>query len=109
MDASRTLGAGEARTFARVVLPLAAAGLAAGTALAFARGLGEFGATIMFAGSLQGRTQTLPLAIYAALQTPDGEATAAKLALVSILLAVAGLAAAEWAGRRTRAAFGYRP
>ncbi len=65
VDASRTLGAGEARTFARIVLPLAAAGLAAGTALAFARGLGEFGATIMFAGSLQGRTQTLPLAIYA--------------------------------------------
>ena len=65
VDASRTLGAGEARTFARIVLPLAAAGIAAGTALAFARGLGEFGATIMFAGSLQGRTQTLPLAIYA--------------------------------------------
>ncbi len=65
VDASRTLGAGEARTFARIVLPLAKAGLAAGAALAFARGLGEFGATIMFAGSLQGRTQTLPLAIYA--------------------------------------------
>ena len=65
VDASRTLGAGEARTFARVVVPLAKAGLAAGAALAFARGLGEFGATIMFAGSLQGRTQTLPLAIYA--------------------------------------------
>lgn len=65
VDASRTLGAGEARTFARVVVPLAKAGLVAGAALAFARGLGEFGATIMFAGSLQGRTQTLPLAIYA--------------------------------------------
>ena len=65
VDASRTLGAGEARTFARIVVPLARAGLAAGAALAFARGLGEFGATIMFAGSLQGRTQTLPLAIYA--------------------------------------------
>ena len=65
VDASRTLGAGEARTFARIFVPLARAGLAAGAALAFARGLGEFGATIMFAGSLQGRTQTLPLAIYA--------------------------------------------
>ncbi len=65
VDASRTLGAGEARTFARIVVPLARAGLATGAALAFARGLGEFGATIMFAGSLQGRTQTLPLAIYA--------------------------------------------
>ncbi|MDP9222992.1 MAG: ABC transporter permease [Actinomycetota bacterium] len=63
--ASRTLGAGPARTFFRVVLPLARGGLAAGGALAFARGLGEFGATIMFAGSLQKVTQTLPLAIYA--------------------------------------------
>jgi molybdate transport system permease protein len=62
--ASRTLGAGEARTFFRVVLPLARAGLIAGLALSFARGLGEFGATIMFAGSLQGVTQTLSLAIY---------------------------------------------
>jgi molybdate transport system permease protein len=63
-DASRTLGAGPVRTFLRVVLPLASAGLAAGAALSLARGLGEFGATIMFAGSLQGVTQTLPLAIY---------------------------------------------
>ena len=62
--ASRTLGAGSTRTFFRVVLPLAFNGLAAGGALAFARSLGEFGATIMFAGSLQGVTQTLPLAIY---------------------------------------------
>jgi molybdate transport system permease protein len=63
--ASRTLGASPARTFFRVVLPLARAGLIAGLALSFARGLGEFGATIMFAGSLQRVTQTLPLAIYA--------------------------------------------
>jgi len=62
--AARTLGAGPGRTFFRVVLPIARGGLAAGEALAFARGLGEFGATIMFAGSLQGLTQTLPLAIY---------------------------------------------
>jgi molybdate transport system permease protein len=64
LDASRTLGAGPARTFARVALPLAGGGLGAGLALSFARGLGEFGATIMFAGSLQGVTQTLSLAIY---------------------------------------------
>ena len=64
--ASRTLGAGPTRTFFRVVLPLARGGLAAGDALAFARGLGEFGATIMFAGSLRGVTQTLPLAVYSA-------------------------------------------
>ena len=64
--ASRTLGAGPARTFARVALPLASGGLGAGLALAFARGLGEFGATIMFAGSFQGVTQTLSLAVYQA-------------------------------------------
>jgi molybdate transport system permease protein len=65
LDASRTLGAGPARTFVRVALPLAGKGLGAAAALSFARGIGEFGATIMFAGSLQGVTQTLSLAIYA--------------------------------------------
>src|SRR5207244_5774824 len=65
VDAARTLGAGPARVFARIALPLAAGGLGAASALALARGLGEFGATIIFAGSLQGVTQTLPLAIYA--------------------------------------------
>jgi molybdate transport system permease protein len=64
LGAARTLGAGPARTFFRVALPLAAGGLGAGAALAFARGIGEFGATLMFAGSLQGVTQTLSLAIY---------------------------------------------
>ena len=63
-DAARTLGAGPARTFGRVALPLALSGLGAGAALSFARGIGEFGATIMFAGSLQGVTQTLSLAVY---------------------------------------------
>lgn len=87
VDASRTLGASEARTFARVVLPLAAAGLAAGTALAFARGLGEFGATIMFAGSLQGRTQTLPLAIYAEFDSNFDTA----LAIGGLLVAVSAV------------------
>jgi len=65
LDASRTLGAGPARTFIRIAIPLASRGLAAGAALSFARGIGEFGATIMFAGSLQGVTQTVSLAIYA--------------------------------------------
>jgi molybdate transport system permease protein len=64
LGASRTLGRGEAATFFRVALPLARQGLSAGAALAWARALGEFGATILFAGSLQGKTQTLPLAIY---------------------------------------------
>ena len=86
--ASRTLGAGPARTFFRIVLPLARGGLIAGLALSFARGLGEFGATIMFAGSLQGVTQTLPLAIYAEFAL-DFDATLAMsgvLVLISVLL-----------------------
>jgi molybdate transport system permease protein len=87
--ASRTLGAGRARTFFRVVLPLARRGLAAGEALSFARGLGEFGATIMFAGSLQGATQTLPLAIYSEFNVqPNGFTTA--LAMSALLVVVSG-------------------
>ena len=86
--ASRTLGAGPARTFFRVVVPLARGGLVAGLALSFARGLGEFGATIMFAGSLQHVTQTLPLAIYAEFDR-NFDATLAMsgvLVLLSIVL-----------------------
>jgi molybdate transport system permease protein len=84
--AARTLGAGPARTFFRVVLPLARGGLAAGEALAFARGLGEFGATIMFAGSLQKVTQTLPLAIYAEFEV-NFDVTLAISALLVLLSA----------------------
>jgi molybdate transport system permease protein len=92
VDAARTLGASPARVFFRVALPLALGGLGAGAALAFARGLGEFGATIMFAGSFQGITQTLPLAIYAEFEVNFDTALtiSALLVLVSamILLAV---------------------
>jgi molybdate transport system permease protein len=84
--ASRTLGAGSTRTFFRVILPLARPGLAAGFALALARGLGEFGATIMFAGSLQGVTQTLPLAIYAEFDR-NFDATLAMGALLVLISA----------------------
>jgi molybdate transport system permease protein len=94
VEASRTLGAGPARTFRRVVVPLAAAGLGAGSTLAFARGLGEFGATIMFAGSFPGRTQTAPLAIYASLDEDPkvGFALGALLVLTSVaVLALAKL------------------
>jgi molybdate transport system permease protein len=90
--ASRTLGAGPARTFFHVILPLARGGLIAGLALSFARGLGEFGATIMFAGSLQKITQTLPLAIYSEFSV-NFDATLAMsgvLVLISIVL-LAGL------------------
>jgi molybdate transport system permease protein len=89
IGASRTLGRGSAATFFRVALPLARPGLSAGAALAWARALGEFGATILFAGSLQGRTQTLPLAIYE--QFSGGNVDAA-LAMSALLLVVsAGL------------------
>ena len=84
LDASRTLGAGEARTFARVAVPVALPGLAAGAALAWGRSLGEFGATLVFAGSLSGVTQTAPLAIYEDFAT---DFTAA-LALSAVLVAV---------------------
>jgi molybdate transport system permease protein len=89
VDASRTLGAGPARTFWHVALPLASGGLVAGAALAFARGLGEFGATIMFAGSFRGVTQTLPLAIYFESNAADGFKIA--LAVGGLLVAVSAL------------------
>jgi molybdate transport system permease protein len=86
LEASRTLGAGEAKTFARVAVPTAAPGLAAGLALAWGRALGEFGATLMFAGSFRGITQTAPLAIYGEFATDfDG-----ALALSAVLVAVSG-------------------
>ncbi|HTQ08195.1 MAG TPA: ABC transporter permease [Polyangiaceae bacterium] len=81
---ARSLGAGTARVLFRVALPLAAPGLLSGVALAWARALGEFGATLMFAGSLSGRTQTLPLAIYAALESDVRAARALSLVLVCI-------------------------
>ena len=80
--AARTLGAGPARTFRRIALPLAASGLLAGWVLAFARGVGEFGATIIFAGNVQGRTQTLTLAIYEQLESDLDVAIAISILLV---------------------------
>jgi molybdate transport system permease protein len=102
--ASRTLGAGPVKTFFRVVLPLARGGLAAGEALAFARGLGEFGATIMFAGSLRGVTQTLPLAVYAEFDVnfTIALAVSALLVLVSAALLITIKLILQWQpSRRT--------
>jgi molybdate transport system permease protein len=107
LGASRSLGAGEARTFTRVAVPLAGQSLSAGATLSFARALGEFGATIMFAGSLQGSTQTLPLAVYGQFSSGniDGAlAIAALLVAVSVGLFVGGrlilrVRASENAGR----------
>jgi molybdate transport system permease protein len=92
--ASRTLGAGPLRTFYRVVLPLARGGLVAGAALAFARGLGEFGATIMFAGSLRGITETLPLAVYSQFNVNFDVALAVSALLV--LVSAALLVTLKW-------------
>jgi molybdate transport system permease protein len=105
--AARTLGAGPARTFFRVVLPLARGGLAAGAALSFARGLGEFGATIMFAGSLQGVTQTLPLAIYTefAVDFDVTLAMSALLVVVSAALLVALKVTLQWQPSRPTSRF----
>ena len=98
IDAARTLGARPWRVFARVALPLAAGGLGAGLALSFARGLGEFGATIMFAGSLQKVTQTLPLAIYAEFEINFDVtlAISALLVLISTALLISLKLASLW-------------
>lgn len=98
--AARTLGAGPLDRFITVTLPLMAPGILAGAVVAFAAGLGEFGAVITFASSIPGQTRTLPLAIFAAIQVPGGEATAAKLSLVSFTLAIAGLLLSDLIARR---------
>jgi molybdate transport system permease protein len=102
--AARTLGAGPWRVFWTITLPLSLPGLLAGTVLGFARSLGEFGATITFVSNVPGQTQTLPLAIYAALQRPDGDAIALRLSALSIAVALAALVASELLARRMRAA-----
>jgi len=91
VDAARTLGAGEARTFVRIAIPAAGNGMLAGLALAWGRALGEFGATLMFAGSFQGITQTAPLAIFArfAVDFPAALALSAVLVAASAALLLA--------------------
>jgi molybdate transport system permease protein len=105
-QAARTLGAGRLDRFFNVTLPLASPGILVGAIVAYATALGEFGAVITFAASIPGQTQTLPLAIYAALQSPGGETRAAELSLISFALALAGLLASEWASRRLNARLG---
>ena len=98
--AARTLGAGRWRVFATIVLPLSLPGVLAGAVLGFARSIGEFGATITFVSNVPGETQTLPLAIYAALQRPDGDATVWRLSAISVGLSLAALIVAELLARR---------
>jgi len=105
-QAARTLGAGRLDRLLTITLPLASPGILVGAIVAYATCLGEFGAVITFAASIPGETQTLPLAIYAALQVPGGEAQAAQFSLISLTLALIGLLASEWAGRRLNAVLG---
>ena len=98
--AASSLGAGPVDRFFKVTLPLALPGILAAALLGFALCLGEFGAVITFAANVPGETQTLALAIYGALQTPGGEPMALRLAVISVLIAVIALLAAEWLSRR---------
>jgi molybdate transport system permease protein len=100
--AARTLGAGPWRVFFTVTIPLILPGIVTGVLLAFARSLGEFGATITFVSSIPGETQTLPLAIYAATQVPGGERAALALSAISVVLSLVALAASEWIARRVK-------
>lgn len=100
IQASRTLGAGWFDNIVTVILPLSVRGVIAGSVLMFARGLGEFGATIIVAGNIPGLTQTIPLAIYEYVSSPRGDEMAMALCLVSLSLSVAVLIFHEWLGRK---------
>ena len=99
-QAATTLGAGRARVFRTITLPLSLPGIVAGVVLGFARALGEFGATITFVSDVPGETETLPLAIYAALQRPGGEGAVWRLAVISVALSLAALFVSELLARR---------
>ena len=98
--AARTLGAGRIKVFRTITLPLIAPGILAGAILAFARSLGEFGATITFVSNIPGETRTLPLAIFSAVQSPGGEDAAIRLVVISAAIALAALIASEFLARR---------
>jgi molybdate transport system permease protein len=99
-DAARTLGAGRLRVFFTVSLPLMVPGIITGVILAFARSLGEFGATVTFVSNIQGETQTLPLALYSLTQVPNGEEGAFRLCIIAVVLAMAALVVSEWLSKR---------
>lgn len=99
-QAANTLGAGPAWVFTTITLPLILPGIIAGTILAFAKAMGEFGATITFVSNIPGQTQTIPSAIYAFLQVPGGEPMAARLAIVSVVIAMGALLLSELLARR---------
>jgi molybdate transport system permease protein len=100
-EMAASLGARPWATFFQVILPLSVPGIAAGMALAFAKALGEFGATITFVSNIPGETRTLSLAMHSLLQVPGGEAGITRLAVVSVLLALGALLVSEWMVRRS--------
>ena len=102
-EAAATLGASKLRIFTTVTLPLILPGVIAGAVLAFAKAMGEFGATITFVSNIPGETRTVPSAIYAFLQVPGGEDAAIRLVAVAIVIAFGALALSEWLSRRVAA------
>jgi molybdate transport system permease protein len=102
-DAAATLGANRTWLFLTITLPLALPGIIAGMMLAFARALGEFGATITFVSNIPGETQTISAAIYTLTQVPGGDAAALSLVIVSVIISLAALIASEWFARRAQA------
>jgi len=99
--AAKTLGGSRAWVFASITLPLALPGIITGVLLSFARGLGEFGATITFVSNIPGETETLPLAIYTLTQVPGGDAQAWRLSVIAVVLSVLALITSEWLTART--------
>ena len=99
-QAAGSLGASQPWVWATVTLPLILPGVIAGAVLAFAKAMGEFGATITFVSNIPGQTQTLPSAIYSLLQVPGGEASAARLAIISVGVAMTALILSEWLARK---------
>jgi molybdate transport system permease protein len=98
--ASRTLGVSPLITFFRITVPLALPGIISGVVLGFARALGEFGATITFAGNIEGKTRTIPIAVYSYMQTPGREASTLRLVIISAIIALAAMIVAEYLNRR---------
>ncbi|WP_127959727.1 molybdate ABC transporter permease subunit [Serratia microhaemolytica] len=105
-QAARTLGAGPWKVFFTITLPLSLPGVIVGIVLAFARSLGEFGATITFVSNIPGETRTLPLAMYTLIETPGAEAAAARLCVIAVLLSLLALLASEWLARWGRKRIG---
>ena len=101
-QAARTLGASPLRAFLTITIPLALPGILTGAVLAFARSLGEFGATMTFAGNIEGETRTLPLALFQYAQVPNGEGPALRLLIISVILSFLALFVSEIAARHVR-------